>query len=78
MNIEPFITLALIVRRGLLLALSGSPPGLAITLAATLQIALALCRVNPTEPVSIAGAAHFLIVVDVAREPDPGVANDQS
>jgi predicted permease len=55
--------LGMILRRGLLLALSGVAAGLAITLAATPQIAPLLYRVSPEDPVSILGAAVFLVVV---------------
>jgi ABC-type antimicrobial peptide transport system permease subunit len=49
----------------MLLALSGIAAGLAIALAATPQIAPLLYRVGPADPVSIAGAVLFLIVVAV-------------
>jgi len=55
--------LRMVMRRGLLLALSGIAAGLAIALAATPQIAPLLYRVSPADPVSIGGAALFLIVV---------------
>jgi putative ABC transport system permease protein len=57
--------LRMIVRRGILLALSGIAFGFAITLAAAPQIAPLLYRVSPRDPASIAGAALFLIVVAV-------------
>jgi predicted permease len=57
--------LRMVLRRGLLLALSGVGAGLLITLAATPQIAPLLYRVSPTDPVSILGAAVFLLVVAV-------------
>jgi putative ABC transport system permease protein len=57
--------LRMVLRRGLLLALSGVAAGLAITLAATPQIAPLLYRVSPADPVSILGAAVFLSVVAV-------------
>jgi predicted permease len=57
--------LQMVMGRGLLLALSGIAAGLAIALAATPQIAPLLYRVRPADPVSIAGAALFLIVVAV-------------
>jgi predicted permease len=57
--------LQMILRRGLLLALSGVAAGLAITLAATPMIAPLLYRVSPADPVSILGAAVFLSVVAV-------------
>jgi predicted permease len=62
---DPRRVLRMVVRRGLLLALSGIVVGLAITLAATPQIASLLYRVSPADPISIAGAALFLIVVAV-------------
>jgi len=51
------------MREGLLLALLGIAAGLAIFLAATPQLAPLLYHVSPTDPVSIAGAALFLIAV---------------
>lgn len=57
--------LRMVLRRGLLLALSGIAAGLAITLAATPLIAPLLYRVSPADPVSILGAAVFLSVVAV-------------
>ncbi len=57
--------LRMVLRRGLLLALSGVAGGLAVTLAATRQIAPLLYRVSPADPVSILGAALFLFVVAV-------------
>jgi ABC-type antimicrobial peptide transport system permease subunit len=57
--------LRMVMRQGLLLALLGIAAGLAISLAATPRLALLLYRVNPTDPVSIAGAALFLIAVAV-------------
>lgn len=62
---DPESVLRMVMRRGLLLALSGIAAGLAIALAATPQIAPLLYRVSPADPVSIAGAALFLIVVAV-------------
>jgi len=57
--------LRMVMRRGLLQALSGIAAGLAIALAAAPQIAPLLYRVSPADPISIAGAALFLIVVAV-------------
>jgi ABC-type antimicrobial peptide transport system permease subunit len=57
--------LQLVMREGLLLALLGIAAGLAIALAATRQMAPLLYQVSPADPVSIAGAALFLIVVAV-------------
>jgi predicted permease len=57
--------LRMVMRQGLLLALLGIAAGLAISLAATRQLAPLLYRVSPTDPVSIAGAALFLIAVAV-------------
>jgi ABC-type antimicrobial peptide transport system permease subunit len=57
--------LGMILRRGLLLALSGVAAGLALNLAATPLIAPLLYRVSPADPVSILGAAVFLLVVAV-------------
>jgi ABC-type antimicrobial peptide transport system permease subunit len=53
----------MVLRRGLLLALWGIAAGLVITLAATPQIAPLLYRVSPADPVSITGAALFLMAV---------------
>jgi predicted permease len=55
--------LRMVMRRGLLLAVSGIAAGLAIALAAAPQIAPLLYRVSPADPISIAGAALFLMVV---------------
>jgi len=57
--------LRMVMRQGLLLALLGIAAGLAISLAATPQLAPLLYRVSPTDPMSIAGAALFLIAVAV-------------
>ena len=57
--------LQMVLRRGLLLALSGVVTGLVITLAATPLIAPLLYRVSPKDPVSILGAGVFLSVVAV-------------
>jgi putative ABC transport system permease protein len=55
--------LRIVMREGLLLALLGIAAGLAIALVATPQFAPWLYQVSPADPVSIAGAALFLIVV---------------
>ncbi|HEX8986085.1 MAG TPA: ABC transporter permease [Bryobacteraceae bacterium] len=60
---DPQGVLRMVMRRGLLLALSGIAAGLAIVLAAAPQIAPLLYAVSPADPVSIAGAALFLIAV---------------
>jgi putative ABC transport system permease protein len=57
--------LRMVMKQGLLLALLGIAAGLAISVAATKQLAPLLYRVSPTDPVSIAGAALFLIAVAV-------------
>jgi putative ABC transport system permease protein len=57
--------LRMVMRQGLVLALLGIAAGLAISLAATPRLAPLLYRVSPTDPVSIAGAALFLIAVAV-------------
>jgi len=62
---DPGGVLRIVMREGLLLALLGIAAGLAIALAATPQIAPLLYKVSPADPVSIAGAALFLIVVAV-------------
>jgi putative ABC transport system permease protein len=62
---DPDSVLRMVMRRGLLLALSGIAAGLVIALAAAPQIAPLLYHVSPADPISIAGAALFLIVVAV-------------
>jgi len=62
---DPKGVLRMVMRRGLLLALSGIAAGLAIALAAAPMIVPQLYHVSPADPVSIAGAALFLIVVAV-------------
>ena len=57
--------LRMVMRRGLLLAGSGIAAGLAVTLAATPQLAPLLYGVSPADPLSIAGAALFLMAVAV-------------
>ncbi len=57
--------LRMVMRRGLLLALSGIALGLAIVLAAASRTAPLLYRISPADPVSITGAALFLIVIAV-------------
>jgi predicted permease len=70
---DPEGVLRMVMRRGLLLALTGIAAGLAIVLAATPQIAPLLYRVGPGDPVSIAGAALFLIVVAVVASLIPAL-----
>jgi NDP-sugar pyrophosphorylase family protein len=60
----------MVMRQGLLLALLGIAAGLAIALAATPQLAPLLYRVSPTDPVSIAGAALFLVVAVSSHAPE--------
>ncbi len=62
---DPQGVLRMVMRRGLLLALSGIAAGLVIAVAAAPLIAPLLYRVSPTDPVSLAGAALFLIAVAV-------------
>jgi len=62
---NPGGVLRIVMREGLLLALLGIAAGIAIALAAAPRIAPLLYRVSPADPVSIAGAALFLIVVAV-------------
>ena len=62
---HPEGVLRMVMRQGLLLALLGIAAGLAISLAATPQLAPLLYRVSPADPVSMAGAALFLIAVAV-------------
>jgi predicted permease len=65
--------LRIVMREGLLLALLGIAAGLTIALAATPQIAAQLYQVSPADPVSIAGAALFLIVVAVLASVIPAL-----
>jgi predicted permease len=62
---DPKGVLRMVMRRGLLLAISGIAVGIAIALAAAPLIAPLLYHVRPADPVSIVGAALFLIVVAV-------------
>jgi putative ABC transport system permease protein len=62
---DPKGVLRMVMRRGLLLALSGIAAGLAIAFAAAPLIAPLLYHVSPADPVSISGAALFLFVVAV-------------
>ena len=62
---DPESVLRMVMRRGLWLALSGIAAGVAIAMAAAPQLAPLLYRVSPADPVSIAGAALFLMVVAV-------------
>jgi ABC-type antimicrobial peptide transport system permease subunit len=62
---DPKGVVRMVVGRGLLLTALGIVAGLAISAAATPQIEPLLYRVSPADPVSIAGAALFLIVVAV-------------
>ena len=62
---DPKGVLRMVMRRGLLLAISGIAVGTAIALAAAPLIAPLLYHVRPADPVSIVGAALFLIVVAV-------------
>jgi putative ABC transport system permease protein len=62
---DPKGVLRMVMRRGLFLALSGIAAGLAIAFAAAPQIAPLLYRISPADPVSIMGAALFLIAVAV-------------
>jgi predicted permease len=62
---DPGGVLRTVMREGLLLAILGIAAGLALALAAAPRIAPLLYQVSPADPVSIAGAALFLIVVAV-------------
>ena len=62
---DPGGVLGIVMREGLLLAVLGIAAGLVLALAATPQIASLLYQVKPADPMSIAGAALFLIVVAV-------------
>jgi predicted permease len=70
---DPKGVLRMVMSRGLWLALSGIAAGLAIALAAAPLIAPMLYRVTPADPVSIAGAALFLIVVTVTASLIPAL-----
>jgi predicted permease len=65
--------LQIVMREGLLLAVLGIAAGLAITLAATPRIAPLLYRISPADPVSIAAAALFLIVVAILASLTPAL-----
>ena len=62
---DPGGVLRMVMKRGLMLALLGIAAGLVIALAAARETAPLLYRVSPADPISIAGAALFLIVVSV-------------
>jgi len=70
---KPEGVLGMVMKLGLLLALSGIVVGLAISLAAAPQLAPLLYRVGPADPISIAGAALFLIVVALAASLIPAL-----
>ena len=70
---DPKGVLEMVMRRGLFLALSGIAAGLVIALAAAPLIAPLLYHVSPADPVSIAGAALFLIVVAVTASLIPAL-----
>ena len=63
----------MVMTRGLRLALSGIAAGLAMALAATPRIAPLLYRVSPADPVSIVGAALFLMAVAVVASLIPAL-----
>jgi len=65
--------LQMVMTRGLRLALSGIAAGLAVALAATPRIAPLLYRVSPADPVSIVGAALFLMAVAVVASLIPAL-----
>lgn len=60
---DPGEVLRMVMKRGVMLTLWGIAAGLVIALAATSRIAPLLYRISPTDPVSIVGAAFFLLVV---------------
>jgi ABC-type antimicrobial peptide transport system permease subunit len=62
---NPGGVLRMVIKRGLMLAVWGIAAGLVIALAAAPGIAPLLYRVSPADPVSIAGAALFLMVIAV-------------
>jgi len=62
---DPKGVLRMVMRRGLLLAVSGIAAGLVIALAAAPLIAPLLYRISPADPVSMVGAALFLMTVAV-------------
>jgi putative ABC transport system permease protein len=70
---EPGGVLWMVMGRGLLLAVLGIAAGLAMALAATPRLAPLLYRVSPADPVSIAGAALFLMVVAVVASLIPAL-----
>lgn len=70
---RPEGVLRMIMGRGLLLALSGIAAGLGIAALATRQAAPLLYRVNPLDPVTMAGAALFLTGVAVLASLIPGL-----
>jgi ABC-type antimicrobial peptide transport system permease subunit len=57
--------LRMVMQRGVLLALSGIAAGLVVALAATRPLEPLLYGVSPADPISMAGAALFLIAVAV-------------
>ncbi len=74
---EPEGVLRAVIGRGLMLAGSGIAVGVAAALAAGPQFAPLLYGVSPADPVSIGGAAVFLIVVAVAASLIPALRATQ-
>lgn len=70
---NPGGVLRMVMRRGMTLALLGIAAGLVIALAAAPEIAPLLYRVSPADPLSIVGAALFLIVVAVVASVIPAL-----
>ena len=70
---DPGGVLRMVMGRGLVLALLGIAAGLALALAATPHFANLLYGVNPADPLSIAGAAFFLIAVALLASLIPAV-----
>ncbi|HZU24018.1 MAG TPA: ABC transporter permease [Bryobacteraceae bacterium] len=62
---EPAVVLRMVMRGGLSLAVLGISAGLLMALAAAPRIAPLLYRVSPADPLTILGAALFLIAVAV-------------
>jgi predicted permease len=62
---DPGGVLRMVMKRGLNLAILGVTAGLVIALAAAPKVAPLLYRVSPVDPVSMVGAALFLVVVAV-------------
>jgi ABC-type antimicrobial peptide transport system permease subunit len=62
---DPRGVLRMVMKRGLMLALSGIAAGFVIVVAAAPNVAPLLYRVSPADPVTMVGAALFLMAVAV-------------